>query len=289
MQNNDKSFFQAWKDRMTSKYRLVIMNDDTFRESASFSLSRLNIYLILSSVFVLIVIIVSSIIVFTPVKEYLPGYEGLKLKKEVVDIKLMMDSIDQQLAFTDQYYRGIRYAMTGGRDSSYLEKKSDVVLIDSNVLETISDADMEIRDKVEKEIKYRLFAGESKNDMPHFMVPVRGMVSSKFNKDENHYGIDIVAPDKTIIKSIYNGMIVFSDWTIDNGYVLIIQHDDQYLSVYKHNSQLLRKNGTFVKPGDPIAVIGNTGTHSTGTHLHFELWYKGNAVDPEEYINFKLE
>jgi murein DD-endopeptidase MepM/ murein hydrolase activator NlpD len=287
MQKSDKSIINRWLSGLTNRYRLVVMNEDSFEEAAVFNLSRLNIYLILSSIFVVIVAVVCALVIFTPVKEYLPGYEGVKLKKEVIDMKLTLDSLDRELGYADQYYRGIRFAMTGGRDSSFINESNKAVTLDSVDLDNVSESDLMIRDKVEKEIKYRLFSGETKNELPHFILPIEGMISSSFNEDDGHFGIDIVAAEESIIKSIYNGMVVFSDWTIENGHVLVIQHDNDYLSVYKHNSQLLRKNGNFVQPGDPIAVIGNTGTHSTGTHLHFELWHKGNAVDPEEYINFK--
>lgn len=283
----DKSKIKKKYNKLTNRYRLVIMNEDSFEEVSAFNLSRLNIYLILSSIFVVITAIVCSIIIFTPVKEYLPGYEGLKLKKEVIDMKMVLDSLDHELKISDQYYKGIKFALTDGRDSSYLSSNLEDVNVDTSDLLEVSEKDLEIRDKVEKEIKYRLFSHSEGNELPHFIVPVQGMVSSVFDPEQQHFGIDVVAPEKSIIKSIYTGKVIFSGWTIDFGNVIIVQHKDEYISIYMHNSQLLKKNGSFVKSGDPIAFIGNTGEKSSGTHLHFELWYKGEAVNPEEYMNFK--
>jgi murein DD-endopeptidase MepM/ murein hydrolase activator NlpD len=120
-----------------------------------------------------------------------------------------------------------------------------------------------------------------------YFTPVSGIIISSFDPaSSGHYGVDVVAKDNEPIKAVAEGTVVFSGWTQDFGYTLIIQHKAGILSVYKHNSVLLEKVGNYVAAGDVIAIIGNTGELTSGPHLHFELWYNGNPVNPEEFVSF---
>lgn len=275
------------KEKLTNRYRLVVMNEDTLEEVGMFNLSRLNIYLLFSFSAALLTAAIVALIIFTPIKEYLPGYEGVRLRKELITLKMQLDSIGVSLEQRTHYYNSLRFALTDGRDSSFLEKDRLDGEFDSIELSDISELDYDFRAKVEKDIKYRVFADEQANDLLHFIDPVYGLVSEAYDPNSFHFGVDVVAPEKTVIKACYDGVVCMNEFTIENGYVVGIQHPNEYISFYKHNSQLLKKSGNIVKAGDPIAIIGSTGTNSTGVHLHFELWHKGEMIDPCEYFDFK--
>lgn len=275
--------------KLKNKYRLVILNDDTFEEKLSFKLSRLNVFVLTGLSAIILVAGTTLLIAFTPLREYIPGYSSTSLKKKAFELSQVTDSISQQLAFNSLYLENIKGIIEGRppldlSDSSVVDSLEKVQL-----QESVSKEDSLLRKLVEEEERFSVPVGdgpELKVESANFFSPLKGLVINAFNPNEEHLGIDIVAEENEVIKAAQDGRVLFAEWTSETGYVLIIQHADKFISVYKHNSALLKEQGEEVSAGEPIAIIGNTGELSSGPHLHFELWYNAYPVDPQEYILF---
>jgi len=269
--------------RLKHKYRLVILNEDTFEEKMSLRLSQLNVFVIVGVSSLVLVLMVILLIAFTPLKEFIPGYANVNIRKQGVENFLKSDSISVVLA----------------QNKHIIEGK--VVLLDN---ETVIDSglnydgivndpigeDSVLRNMIETEEKYNLFnsAGSTPGNISGFIFlqPLRGTVTNRFNMKEKHFGIDVVAPKNEAIKATLDGTVIFAEWTVETGYVIQLQHADNIVSIYKHNSILHKEVGDYVRAGEVIAIIGNSGELSTGPHLHFELWYNGIPINPEEYMMF---
>ena len=145
-----------------------------------------------------------------------------------------------------------------------------------------------LRAEVALEDKYNLFESNivDKSDIVLF-PPVSGTISQGYNREKKHYAVDVVAARETPVKAVANGMVIFSGWTTDTGYVIILEHKGGLLSAYKHNGSLNKDQGDMVRAGEVIASVGNTGEFTTGPHLHFELWENGSPVNPLDFIDFK--
>ncbi len=285
----DKKENQKLLTRLKNKYRLVILNDDTFEEKLSFKLSRLNVFVFTGLTAVLLIAGTTLLIAFTPLREYIPGYSSTELKKEAYRLSLVTDSITEQMVFNALYLENIRGIIEGKPPVDL----SDSTAVDSlkkvSLQESISKEDSMLRKLVEDEERFNVPVDGSPRlsiESVNFFNPVKGLVINKFNPNDEHLGVDIVAKENEVIKAAQDGRVLFAEWTAETGYVLIIQHADKFTSVYKHNSALLKGQGEEVSAGEPIAIIGNSGELSSGPHLHFELWYNAYPVDPEEYILF---
>ena len=293
-ESNEKKKRTLW-ERLTAPYRLVLLNDETFEEVTSFRLTRMNVYVLASTIFVILVLVTVSAIVYTPMKEYIPGYSDVNMRRDVVDLKVRSDSLQRILASNNHYLQNIRRIINGDIPSTsfYDTSSATPAKYDSINLDRISASEKELREQVEDEQQFRVSNNSAlKNEGSsvrgfHFFVPVKGYITESFDSKKQHYGVDIVAPQNEPIKSTLDGIVVFSGWTVETGYVMAIQHQNNLLSIYKHNSVLLKEEGDYVKAGDVIAIIGNTGELTTGPHLHFEIWYNGLPLNPAEYIVFK--
>lgn len=288
----------SWKEifqRLNNKYRLVVMNDSTLEERLSFRLSRMNVYVAASTLAVVLIILTAMAIVLTPIKEYIPGYQDINMRKNVIDLSFRADSLERMVSQKEVFISSIQKVLNGESFDS-VSFDSDQMLqeeleFDSIALEEITPDDSTLRKEMENQEYYALL--ETANDEEvstiaeiNFYKPLQGFVSDQFDPSKEHFGIDIVGKEKEPIKAILDGVVVFHDWTMDTGYVIGIQHDYNLLSFYKHNSVLLKKMGTFVKAGDAIAIVGNSGEHTTGPHLHFEMWYERQAVNPLDYLTY---
>ncbi len=298
MDENRSPVSQVFK-KLTNKYRLVIMNDETFEEVSSFRLSRVNIYILLSTIIVIIVTFITSAIVFTPLKEYIPGYSSTSNKREIISLRMKTDSMELAVKAHDLYVMNLENIINNGEpivkiDTPVIDVEA-VHQYDSIDLKKIEPMESKLRENVENESSFMLNLDLAKDQIGkkfssiaefHFFQPVKGYVTAAFAPKEEHYGIDIVAPENEAIKTTLDGVVVFANWTTETGYVIAIQHSNNLISLYKHNSVLMKKEGAYVKAGDVIAIIGNTGEQTSGPHLHFELWYKGLPLNPQEYIVF---
>lgn len=274
--------------KLRNKYRLVILNDDTFEEKLSVKLSRLNVFFLVGVSIIVLIAATTLLIAFTPLREYIPGYSSTSLKKTALALVAETDSLKNQLNYNQRYLLNIQNVLEGRPTLNF----SDTTLADSTVKEQlntgITKADEALRDYVENEDRFNLSNDEEKQSQKtlSFFTPVSGLITQDFDASEGHYGVDIVAQKNEVIKAAQEGVVIFSEWTAETGHVLIIQHANDFLTVYKHNSALLKKQGALVKVGEPIAIIGNSGELSSGPHLHFELWYKGNPINPKSYVLF---
>jgi murein DD-endopeptidase MepM/ murein hydrolase activator NlpD len=257
--------FRRLLHKLRIPYRLVIMNDSTFEEKFSLKLSRRNVFVVISLISLFLITITVFLIAFTSLREYIPGYGNVEEREEVYQLSLKTDSLEQELAARDVYFKNF-FAVLTTADSAML----------------LSDYS-----------SYSKGTGKSSNIAEnsdatglYFLKPIEGSIVKSYLPGNEHYAVDISAPKNSIINSIAEGTVLFSDWTLSGGNTIIILHPGKVISVYMHNMSLFVKQGDRVKAGDPIAVIGNSGENTTGPHLHFELWINLQPVNPENYIAF---
>ena len=280
---------QEWLDRLKNKYRLVVLNDDTFEEKVSFRLSRLNVFVATGLSVITLIGFTIILIAFTPLREYIPGYSSTALRRQALENAVMVDSLRQVIANQERYVDIINGVVSGNLPEYDTSQVVDASEIDS-IERPPSREDTALRVLVEQEERYNLFEEEqnAKGGLANltFFPPIKGLVSGQFNASTDHYGVDIVAAENEPILAVLEGTVLIATWSSEEGYVLVLQHDQGLISVYKHNSVLLKSQGELVQAGEAIAIIGNSGHLSTGPHLHFELWVSGISVDPESYIVF---
>lgn len=276
-------------NKLLFKYRLVILNEDTFEERFSLKLNRLNVF-VYSTLFALFLVgITSFIIAFTPLREYIPGYSSTELKQQAADLAYKSDSIQRVMYLNQQYLNSIKKALTGDIELQQINRDSiynDISNIDVSAL-LPSKSDSILRARVAEEDKYNIFESSSNMITSVLFPPVNGHISSPYDLKERHYAVDIVVPENTPVKSVADGTVIFAEWTVQTGFVMIIEHPNNLISVYKHNATLVKEQGDLVKTGEVIAIAGSTGSLTTGTHLHFELWNNGYPVNPTQFIDFE--
>ncbi|MFT5103030.1 MAG: murein DD-endopeptidase MepM/ murein hydrolase activator NlpD [Candidatus Latescibacterota bacterium] len=276
------------KKKLLHKYRLVVLNEDTFEERFSFKLNRLNVF-VFSIVFALFLIALTTLIIaFTPLREYIPGYSSTSLKKTATELTFKTDSLQQLIHVNEQYINSIRKVLTGDVKTVDFNKDSiiEAAQIDANSLNMdASREDSLLREEVFREDKYNPLLDEEDVKFVLF-APVKGTISEGYNPEKKHYALDLVTTKDAPVKATADGVVVFAGWTIDTGYVILLKHANNLLSVYKHNASLSKEQGELVKGGEVIATAGNTGELSTGPHLHFELWLDGNPINPTNIIDF---
>lgn len=291
-------------DKIRYKYRLVIINDDTFEQKASIKLSKFNIYVWVGSFFLLIVLFITSLIAFTNLKYYLPGVGQIDFRNKINELYFKTDSLNKELDSRNLWIDNVQKIFSGEMDSLYSYKEAEDTLklnVDTIDLSFITEEDQKLRDEVEgqmelddlnNKITNSDFKGENLifsnlNLKNHLEPPLNGVVIKGFSIEDDHLGVDIAAKDDEKIRAIYDGVVILSEWNPKTGYVIAIQHPGDMISFYKHNSVLMKKRGTFVTKGEPIAIIGSSGELSTGPHLHFELWKNGTIQDPTKYIDLE--
>lgn len=282
-----KSLFQKLK----RKYRLIIYNDTTFEEVLNFRLSTMNVINVTVIFSILMVLLTTTIIAFTPLRQFIPGYPTESLHRKIVRNAVAVDSLRIELELRDKYLGNLRSIILGE------EIKENQVISDSKtdyskIEFSRSKEDSILRAQVEEEELYNLSSKAESNDLPskfsdlQYFPPVKGIITDKFNPAANHNGVDIVAGKNEVIKATLDGTITLATWSPKTGNMICIQHSYNIVSVYKHVSSILKTEGQKVRAGDAIAIIGNTGEYSTGPHLHFELWKDGKPVNPEKFISF---
>jgi murein DD-endopeptidase MepM/ murein hydrolase activator NlpD len=290
-----KKIWQLLLQRVRDKYRLVILNEETFEERLSFRLSRLNVFVVIGLLSIVLVLITTYIIAFTPLKEYIPGYTDVTMQRRIYELQLRSDSVERALHANEGYLEDLRKVLGG--DDLLDKREIPVDTTNSKNYKTINDkrskADSLMRVDYENRSKYNLFRADDNSTGPasqvrnlFFYSPLKGVITSEFNPQAAHYGIDIVANKNEAIKAIQDGTVIFSGWTVETGYVIALQHPGNIISVYKHNSVLLKKEGNIVRAGESIAIIGESGELSSGPHLHLEIWINGNPVNPKDYLVF---
>jgi murein DD-endopeptidase MepM/ murein hydrolase activator NlpD len=283
---------RSWRQRLRDKYRLVIMHDKTFEVETSLKLSALNLVVIASTILVVVALLVYLVIALTPLKNYVSGYSEVTTTRQLMENNLLVDSILQQLQARDAYIDIVERTLKGELDTAAVKPVKSGNGYEGLTIDTISDIDRALRQQIEHEDLFNLTSVDAKQTGQenfrslHFFPPLKGTITDRFDPSQGHYGTDIVATESTPIKACIDGTVVDSYWNVESGNVIVLQHEYGLISMYKHNSQVLKKRGNFVRAGDVIAIIGNTGEMSSGPHLHFELWHNRIPIDPEDLIIF---
>jgi murein DD-endopeptidase MepM/ murein hydrolase activator NlpD len=288
---------KIWKlllRRIRDKYRLVLLNEETLEERLSFKLSRLNVFVAIGLMSIILVFITTYIIAFTPLKEYIPGYTDVTLQRRIYELQLRSDSVAFAMRTQEKYLDALKKVLGGDLPDERQMLPADTA--QNHNYRAINDKrspeDSLLRTEYDNANKYNLFKsdkasgkGSSMRNLT-FFSPVKGIVTSEFNPLLKHFGIDVVAARDEVIKAVQDGTVIFAGWTVETGYVIAIQHPGNVISIYKHNSVLLKKEGNTVHAGETVAIIGESGELSTGPHLHLELWINGIPVNPQDYIVF---
>lgn len=282
----EKSFIE----KLRNKYRLSVYRDDSYEEVVNLRLSRLNVFAIGGAALILFLVIIVSIIAYTPVRVFIPGYPDENTLRNIHENALRVDSLVNELEKRDRYFNNIQ-ALVSGQDPVSYESDNDTGVEYQNISFSRSAEDSLIRLKFEAQSEFDIGIGKTIGtpgslSQVHFFPPVKGLVTNSFNTNKNHFGTDVVSRANEVVKATLDGTVTLAHWTLETGWVIQIQHKDNIVSIYKHNAELLKKVNDYVKAGEPIAIIGNSGELTTGPHLHFEIWHNGVAQNPEDYISF---
>jgi murein DD-endopeptidase MepM/ murein hydrolase activator NlpD len=290
MAENKNNRWKLLTDQLRNKYRLVILNDDTFAEKFAFRLSPLGLIIAISAVTIAMTTLVISLVAFTSLREYIPGYGDVTERKDILELTVKTDSLEDILKARDWYMKNLVNVFEGKTEGKTDKPTKDTSGKYQKVNVRPSENDVQFRKDVENEPASIKFAGSNikKNALANYLFfsPLKGLVTESFNVAEEHFGVDVVAKKDALIKSTLDGTVIYSGFTPAEGYIIQIQHDNNLISIYKHNSSVLKKMGDKVKSGEAVAIIGNSGETSKGPHLHFELWHNGLPINPEEFIVF---
>lgn len=287
--NSDK------KSKLSNKYRFSIFNDTTHEELFVFRSNGKLFLLTIVLAVIFLIVSVTLLISFTSLREFIPGYPSAQTRRELVQNALKLESLQNELNTWSLQLINIR-RISQGLPPVNIDSLMNVAKVPTDSVEgaagasgLLQEADSLLRLQVLKDEQLSVASGAGKIEQIeglHFFTPVRGIVTEPFNQKIRHPYIDVAAEKNSVVSSVLDGTVVSAGWTDDFGYTIQIQHDNNLISVYKHNDKLLKKTGDKVSAGTPIALVGNTGKVSTGTHLHFELWHKGEPIDPAQYIKF---
>lgn len=284
-----KEKVRLW-DRLKYKYKLSVINETSYEEVFNFRLSQLHVLTALSVLAVILVVLTILLIAFTDLREFIPGYPDGNMRQMIAQNALRVDSLENELLKRDRFFKSIRLVLNGGDTTSLERSREDTARYRNDTIRfQISEQENEFRAAIEERERFNLSLGmkEQNHDYYHFFPPVEGIVTQSFDEKKRHYGTDIVAKANAKVVAVLDGVVIFTDWTVKTGYVIQVQHTNDLISVYKHNSILLKKQGDYVRAGEVLGVVGNTGEESSGPHLHFELWRAGNPLNPENFIKFK--
>jgi murein DD-endopeptidase MepM/ murein hydrolase activator NlpD len=277
---------------LTSRYQLIIRNEENFAEKTSlgFTYSKVILFsvILFSAIFIISLLLSKSLLA----KWFDPRHATMEMNKQLVELKDKLDSLEVEVDRKDQFILNFQRVLSG--DTSDFKDPAEILQGENQPLTKSSEmklapADSQFRKEFEKSdlslitltsVKYREL------QETFFFSPITGFISDHYDVKKGHYGVDIVAKTNEAVKNVADGTIVFASWTQDAGYVMMIQHRGNLISVYKHNAELLKKVGTFVNAGEIISIVGNSGEMTDGPHLHFELWYNGNPLNPEEFVTF---
>ena len=277
-----------WRD----KYIFSVINDHTFEEVWRVVLTRYNAFLLITFLLLFLIWGTSTLISFTNLREFIPGYPDVTMRRNILLSAIRLDSLDHELKLRDKYFDNLNAIISGSRPVE-ISTQLDTTKNYKAIKFSTSPDDSVLRTRVENEEKYNLTLGPSSSESVsglaslHFFPPVKGIVSGKYDVRTKHFGTDIVTNPKALVSAVLDGTVIFTGWTMETGFVIEVQHPNNIISVYKHNASLLKETGDLVRAGDIISVVGDSGElYTSGPHLHFEIWYKGSPLDPEKHISF---
>jgi murein DD-endopeptidase MepM/ murein hydrolase activator NlpD len=277
-----------WRD----KYRFSVINDHTLEEVWRIILTRYNAFLLITFILLFIIWSTSTLISFTNLREFIPGYPDVNMRRNILISAIRLDSLDRELKLRDKYFNNLNSIIMGNQPVD-MSVRQDSTKNYKAIKFTTSPAESALRAGVEEEEKFNLTLGPSGTESVsglanlHFFPPVKGIVSGRYDMKTKHFGTDIVTKPKALVSAVLDGTVIFTGWTMETGFVIEVQHPNNIVTVYKHNANLLKETGDLVHAGDAISVVGDSGElYTSGPHLHFEIWYKGSPLDPEKHILF---
>ena len=279
------------KKERTYNYRITLVDDDTHDKLWSRNFTKLNVLVYAITAIVVLLALAWCLIAFTPVKTLIPGYPDARSKYDAIQNAIRIDSLENVISKWELYSENLRRVVDGEEPlkiDSLIKAGNASKEANEKRLAELSLKDSLLRKEVASEDRFDITSGRGKTlpiEGMHFFTPLKGVVSQGYDK-ALHPFIDITAPTNSVVMSVLDGTVISAGWTDEEGYTIRIQHDGDIISVYKHNQKLMKKTGDKVSAGTPIAIVGGTGNTADGEHLHFELWHKGEAVDPTKYINF---
>ncbi|EKD31475.1 MAG: hypothetical protein ACD_77C00322G0001 [uncultured bacterium] len=285
-----KKIIKNKQTRLRNKFRFSIFNDTSHEELFVFRANGLMMLLSIILGIIFIVVSVTFIISYTPLREFIPGYPNAQTRRAIVQNAIKLDSLERTVKLWDFQLINIQRIVTGQQP---FEMENIAIPADTStpakINANLSKNDSLLRLEVMKQEQFNL--GGEKNRVTqieglHFFPPVKGIISDGFNIATNHPYVDVAAVENSLVSAILDGTVIMANWTDETGFTIQVQHSNDLISIYKHNSKLLKRIGDKVKAGSGIALVGSSGSLSTGYHLHFELWHNGVAVDPTKYINF---
>lgn len=288
-----------WWKRLKSPHRFVIRNEKTLDELVSFKINLTSAYLIMSSFVVIILLLAWLLNAYTPLKRLMPGYDDVYTHPEYIALSEQIYELEASFNELEFYTESFKRLLTGEASDTaniltstqespieFQGKKPEIL----NEIQTVATKTPDSPEHITSEfIPLKKGQEESRSSILkqlYLIPPIKGVITNGFDPVKNHYGIDLAAPKNTPVKAILDGYVISSDWTLETGNTICIQHENNIISFYKHNAVNLRKVGNYVKSGEAVAIIGNTGESTSGPHLHFELWVRGAPVNPVEYIQF---
>jgi murein DD-endopeptidase MepM/ murein hydrolase activator NlpD len=282
-----KKTLSSW---LTNRYQLIIRNEENFAEKTSLGFTYSKI--ILFSILLFSMVFLISLFLGTTVLEkwFDPRYEQMVLKQQLFGLALKVDSLTVEVERKDNFIANFQRVLSG--DTS--EQNLNTTMMNERQMSArpaqlqLNRSDSAFRKDFEQSdlSLITLTSSKGRELKQTFFSPISGFISDKYDVRKGHYGVDVVSKTNEPVKSIAEGTVLFSSWTQDAGYVLAIQHSGNLISIYKHNAELYKKVGTFVNAGEIISIVGNSGEMTNGPHLHFELWYNGNSINPEEFVTF---
>lgn len=286
----NKKYKKGFFKRLFNDYKVVVSSEDTFEEKLAFKASKINAFVLMFVYSIILISFTISVVFFTQLRELVPGYSSSDLLNRAIYLTQKIDSLEREIELNNRFFKSIEDVLSG-KTEEFIPREE--ILLDSVAPEvslmTIfpNHEDSILRKYVDDEDKFNLTKNELVIENKMFFTPIKGEITQGFNFEENHFAIDIAADIGTPVKAVLDGKILFSEWSVDTGHVIIIDHGDNVISVYKHNSKTIKEQNDFVQTGEVIAFSGNQGNLSSGPHLHFELWKNGTPINPEPLLNFK--
>lgn len=278
------------REKKRTNYRLAVIDDKSHEQLVTIRFTKTSAFVAIITILVMLCALVYSITAYTPVRTFIPGYPDAHSKRAAIQNAIKVDSLERVIFRWEMYSENLKRVLAG----------EEALKIDSILINTRKPSDAKadvsglmkqdslLRQNVMEEEQFGISARKQR-DLPVegmlFFTPLKGVVSQGYDPAIHPY-VDITAPSGSVVKAVLDGTVIFSGWSDDAGHTIQIQHDGDIVSIYKHNEKLLKKTGDKVSAGTPIALVGNTGEMTTGAHLHFELWHKGETLDPTKHISF---
>ncbi len=287
----DKEKTENISRNLKNEYQFTVYNAENLEVAFSGKITKIDVIVYVSSFVFVVAIILGLLFMYTPLNYLLPYQANNKLSRQLVNNLYQLDSIKQEIQTRDRYFANIQNILRGRQLENY-ETIIDTNLRNTKLEFTRSKQDSILRKQIENAEKQDIYSTSKKGIVGtslknlHFFRPVQGIVTNKFDVKEKHPAVDIVAEPNEPVLAVLEGTVIIATWSMNTGYIIEVQHPNNLITVYKHNSSLLKEVGDHVKAGEPIAILGNTGELSTGPHLHFELWFNGSPLNPENYITF---